>query len=1243
MKSLQAPLSVALLVLLWASAACAVQLTGRVVDATQQPVAKIRVLLTQINPLPPRTPVVTDAVTDDQGRYTFPSAQQWESHIRAVSVVDARVTQRSEPGLGVPVSAGQSAVQDLVVAPGMLLRVAVATQPTAALSGTVRFARTSVPFAGTEIILDNLPQGLNQIGIVTTVASVTFTADLAPGVPLDTTVTLTPAARVTGTVVGTDGRPIEGVRYGPPQQRGGGTGAGTGYTNARGGFEMARSETGATDVAFQHQCCNDTTVRVAVAALSKPVKVTLTPKGSAITGRVDNAAGLGAPCYVRTQLQRRQQGGGGGGGRAAAQSVAVARDGSFSVAVDPQTRHRVSVECDGYRSTVDTVDAGADMGVISLEHSTIISGTVVSADDRRPVPLFRAGVLGAGPAQWRTVQDAQGRFTLEAPFAGPNIVYADAEGFVRGFDTVACQAHCDKLADIQLERCNRVSITVTDPDRNPLPRVRVLLMEEGANRRGGPPTFEITDSTGVATFACVKSGSFTVTVQGDTLGQAQEALTVRGDTRRTIELSPGAMVSGAVYDINGVPARDVLVQAEQQGAWGGGGGRGGRRGGPGRNMRPLTEGRFAVPVNDTGMVSIVISSVPTGGGRGMIELFRVDDVQPGARDLIIRLPEPRRWVIVPLKGGKPYREQLALQVQCTSDTTRRGGGRFGGGPGGQAYRPGDTLDVFAGQTYSINASGTGVAARRLFVTIPSGRGAYVSELLLDDIPTLQGTVVFPDSKPVGRGWAVSAGGQGRRTPSSTTDGRGHFALDGVSPGLVLVTVRDSSGALRYCGYVAAQPTEITLRLPKPGRVRGTTVDASGRAISGVDIVGIAAARDPGSVLSRASAKPNGTWGPMVLPPGEYLAACQGATRRVTIESDSVAPCRIAQAADLCRVEVKSGNQDDRAPRGTTLTEVDGRASFALGRRRGGRGGQTRDVPLLEGVPKGTYLVSRDPGRGSRDNTTQVALDTVLIDKALTPVTPRPARSAVEIRIVDSSGTPQDGGTVHVWQLPGPSSTPLTMASVDGSGVCGVLGLRVGSYSLTVTGSGVASVPQTLAISSDTLDTLVRLVGSAGGALTASLRGWVDRGDSWSVWLLDSLDRTVSLQPLVREGAVDFGAVPSGRYRVTAILSGTQVATAAVAVTRGKASTAELSMEPAGWIECIGPAQRVRGLSLQDGGGRRVPILSTVQLDNAYYAPDEQPSVTIAGLKPGSYSLWQQGAKIATATVAAGVLTRAVVR
>ena len=67
MKSLQAPLSVALLVLLWASAACAVQLTGRVVDATQQPVAKIRVLLTQINPLPPRTPVVTDAVTDDQG------------------------------------------------------------------------------------------------------------------------------------------------------------------------------------------------------------------------------------------------------------------------------------------------------------------------------------------------------------------------------------------------------------------------------------------------------------------------------------------------------------------------------------------------------------------------------------------------------------------------------------------------------------------------------------------------------------------------------------------------------------------------------------------------------------------------------------------------------------------------------------------------------------------------------------------------------------------------------------------------------------------------------------------------------------------------------------------------------------------------------------------------------------------------------------------------------------------------
>lgn len=197
----------------------------------------------------------------------------------------------------------------------------------------------------------------------------------------------------------------------------------------------------------------------------------------------------------------------------------------------------------------------------------VISGTVVDASTRQPIPHFEVAVDG----DWRTqpyahtrftsFSDAQGRFEVKAQGQGGSRVFARAEGYALASQVVPQLGPGERADDLilALPHARPLTGTVVNTEGEAVAGAYILVdsrsgmqpEHEARTQTDGNGAFTLTDlSPGVHTIAAHHAGYAATSVEVDTTRQQE----VR------IILGAGGMVGGVVT-LGGAPVAGVRVNA----------------------------------------------------------------------------------------------------------------------------------------------------------------------------------------------------------------------------------------------------------------------------------------------------------------------------------------------------------------------------------------------------------------------------------------------------------------------------------------------------------------------------------------------------------------------------------------------------------------------------------------------------------------------------------------------------------
>jgi uncharacterized GH25 family protein len=825
--------------------------TGRVVNASEQPIAGARVLLRRDQGGDPRERMMRrmmgaqeeapiETVTGADGRFELRDLPggTWSLEARASGYAALTV-----PGLTVPEGAGSTDLGTVMLPAGVALEgyavdprgrpvegaeinASDAATPISlmrfgrqeeaapdAVTGADGYFRIEDRRAGEMINLEAIRQG--------------YARTSAPGVRVPSEepvrIVMQPASVVEGRAVDDGGKPVAGARILVfPTERRGGMQMKDGTSDDTGAFRIEDVPPGALEAratAPGYQAAYVSNLEVRAGQDLKGVEIVLAV-GAAVEGRVVSPSGRPvAEADVRVVQEEAR-----GFFRMPAMTQTDG-DGRYRLeGVAPGAR-TIQASHEGYRPAVRDLEvrAGENTLDLSLEGGAEVRGRVVD-EGGAPVPGARVS-LREGWRSWdlpNGVSGADGSFTLAGVADGTYHMLAEKDGYARndeGQEVTVAGSSVGGI-EVKLGRGGAIAGQLLGLDFTDLAQVQVRSDGGGVGRVG---TVRPDGTYRIENLAPGKR-RVVATLPGGTRQADGEVEVEPGvsETRLDLDFGEGVTLTGRVLR-NGEPLPSAMVSLNGAGA-----GRWGETDHEGRfRFEAVAEGSYELAVMTRGGTRHE-EKVDLDGDRDVQIDLRTVAVSGRVTDAADRSPiSDASVVLLPREGGNSEAGRF-FPIETTTDS--RGTFRL--------------LDVSEG-AWKVRASQEGYAPAEEEVTIEAAEGTPVDgvELALQATEGVTLEVVLPNGRPPsevrslvldGSGRVVSSGRHtvregGRVRISSVAPGSWELVLDadGWAPVSLPVTAPGDAGRVTL-----AAPGSLRVEVPAlaDGKVAGTVrfTDAGGR-------------------------------------------------------------------------------------------------------------------------------------------------------------------------------------------------------------------------------------------------------------------------------------------------------------------------------------------------------------------------------------------------------------------------------
>jgi hypothetical protein len=696
----------------------------------------------------------------------------------------------------------------------------------------------------------------------------------------------------------------------------------------------------------------------------------------------------------------------------------------------------------------------------------------------------------------------------------------------------------------------------------------------------------------------VDPGTYGLTAAGYTPRPAQQVVANPTATGLTVNLNPGATLTGVVTDASTAhPVSGATVTAtdsdgtlisELTGADGA------------YQITGLESGAVTVTASAAGLVPVTDQTETVAASATTIDNFAL---QPGATvSGTITIPG----------GGTPPAGTLVDAVPSngdpsqdgTLDSNGDGGYQIGGlGPGG----------------YTIIASAPGFANVSTSVTVVGTTSQSGEDLVLGASGSVTGVVTDADTGVPIAGAIVSSDSLGSVAPV-TTASDGSFTLPGLSVGTVEISATppdDTHIAAEVSTTVTAGGTTTAdLALSPTGSMSATIEDGAGNPLTGIDatLVGPTFTGLAGVVLpSTLTTDAEGSVTAADLLPGSYDLQVQGTSidHQFTIGAASRSPSFVVTVpVATVKGVVQAGGRPasgvtvDLLVGGQTAaiatTSADGTYQFSV----------TRAGPVS--------LVAASPAVGILS-----ASVTATVGSTTTVPTLTAGTDSLNVAVSNGSG-PVTGATVSLSPSSGVGTAGAVGATTDSSGDATLDELVPGVYTLNAEDGVDAPSSQSVTVSSSN-PTQVITLGAAGrisGTITDTSAAPISGAEVTAVsesglvegGTLTAADGTYTLPGLAPS---TYSLSISEPTHAPTVVTGVSVTAGSTAVGNGvlasTGSTLSLSLEP----ETGSSVLPLVVVGVEDGTGT---VVRTVVLGAARSASDQTASQQITELAPGPYTL-----------------------
>jgi protocatechuate 3,4-dioxygenase beta subunit len=580
--------------------------------------------------------------------------------------------------------------------------------------------------------------------------------------------------------------------------------------------------------------------------------------------------------------------------------------GGATVVIDANPPREVQTEGDGsfafrdltpraYRVAARAGDASA--GPVALQLTTTTEAVIlrmrpsariavaVRAEDGKPI----AGALIElrDLASLTAVSDDHGTATLRGVGAGRHTVKVSAEGYASMFvDTASSgERSYETHLDVTLRAGAAIAGVVVGPS-GPIEGAKVL--PESLSRLGD--SFDarldavLTDAKGRWRLTGLPRETMRVRAYHSEFAPAASPPILLAETPSregvTITLDRGAKLKGRVVDGTGAPVAGAEIRV------------GNMSSGPLRRASADASGEFAMSGLPRRMVYVIAASAGATSPTAELDLANGD--KP-AVTLKLSFQAEINGVVVSSTGAPVSEARVEAVPNAGQDPTHleRVDDVLRGSPSAIADIEGRfKLSGLQPGTYRLRAIRPGSSPQlmqaKLGVDVPTG--ASDARIVVDDLSTLTGRVVYPDGRSPAR-FAISLG----TSPASWFSSKdGAFRVEEVPTGTQFVRISGSefvSLAMADVAIASGKATDLGSITVQPGRaISGTVVDRGGHPVGGATVYlgrelradGASLASNPSPDLIQVATADDGSFTARGVGPGNHtIAADQEVAGRST--------------------------------------------------------------------------------------------------------------------------------------------------------------------------------------------------------------------------------------------------------------------------------------------------------------------------------------------------------------------------
>ncbi|MDD5677441.1 MAG: carboxypeptidase-like regulatory domain-containing protein [Kiritimatiellae bacterium] len=281
------------------------------------------------------------------------------------------------------------------------------------------------------------------------------------------------------------------------------------------------------------------------------------------------------------------------------------------------------------------------------------------------------------------------------------------------------------------------------------------------------------------------------------------------------------------------------------------------------------------------------------------EITTLENVEAGSDDIVVTLAKTRMIMgTVVDTGGKPI---PGISIQAVK-SQKRDSGFYYSSPSRNATIT-DTnghfeISVREGAAYDIVANAPPLLPQKTAIDLSSGTplSAVPLKIVMALGYKISGTLVAADGKPAGKGLNVSVSQSGGmsmmmvmpnagKSVSAETDAQGQFALDGVPPGIIILSVYDKTGdeaSIRSPKILTSKEvlvdtnkaTVVRIVLPKLGSIKGRVMPEEGKK-AGICHVSLTSTSGEGRLNYNMQSDSQGGFSFTNIPAGKYMAMAFG--------------------------------------------------------------------------------------------------------------------------------------------------------------------------------------------------------------------------------------------------------------------------------------------------------------------------------------------------------------------------------